>query len=143
MPLAVIAAFGVGLLAQVPGKCCEMKIVSTTASPSVLTITIANLNQPLVTLSESSAETDFRVRVTTDTGQEVNRTEYGKRLLTQEREYRRIGRELKMGDTFTQTLDLRPIFELKSGTYNVVLSRDVLVGETRVSVEASVRIRIP
>jgi hypothetical protein len=72
--LAVIAAFGVGLLAQVPEACCEMKIVPTTASPSVLTITIANLNQPLVTLYKSSSEMDFRVRVTTDAGQEANRT---------------------------------------------------------------------
>jgi hypothetical protein len=144
LPLAVTGALGVCLLAQVPEGCCEMKIVTTSASPSVLTITIANLNQPMVTLVQTSPERDFRARVTTDIGQEVNRTEHGRRLLTQEREeYRRIGRQLKRGDTFTETLDLRPLFELKSGTYNVALSRDVFVGESKVSVEGSVSIRIP
>ena len=139
----MIGVHGMSLFAQAPQACCEMKIVATTTSPSALTITITNLNQPLVTLFKSSSETDFRVRVTTDAGQEVNRTEYGKRLLTQERGGSRIYKELKAGDTTTQTLDLRPLFELKSGTYNVAMSRDVFVGASKVSLEATAAIRIP
>jgi hypothetical protein len=129
------------LFAQAPGRaCCEMKILSRPESPAELTITLTNISQPKVTVFYLSSETDFKMRVTSDTGQEANRTEYGKRLVEQEHGGSRKLKHLNTGDTHTQRLDLRPLYELRPGTYNVELTRDVFIGDTRVQLEATAKI---
>jgi hypothetical protein len=92
---------------------------------------------------ESSAETDFKVQLTDDAGRTIERTAYGRSLLTRERGGRNINRDLKAGESMSQELDLRRLFELASGTYKVALSRDAIIGESRVPLEATGTFTVP
>ncbi len=134
------------LMAQTPGaSCCEMKLDSSKKPAGVVWITVTNINQPLITVMVGSGET-ITVQVTSDTGQDVERTAYGKRVLTKERAGSMINRELKMGESTSQDFDLRQLFELKSGTYHVAISRDVIIGEfpgPRVALHAASILKMP
>jgi hypothetical protein len=141
--IGILLAGNAILTAQMPAaSCCETKIDSKTGPPGLLKVTITNANLPLVMLFETD-ERDFKIEVTTDAGQEVNMTDYGRRLFANQEVFRRVSKALKMGQSYSQELDLRPLFDLKSGTYNVALSRAVMVNDTRVPLQATTRITIP
>ena len=130
------------LFAQTPSKaCCEMKIRADAETAGLLKVTIANVNQPPVTIYEGSADVDFAVRVTSESGEEVNRTEYGRRVLTMEHSGHM--KDLRTGESITWELDLRALFELKSGTYNVAIGREVAVGTARITLDATATIKMP
>jgi hypothetical protein len=99
------------------------------------------MKQPPVTIYAGSADVDFAVRVTSESGEEVNRTEYGRRVLT--KEHSGHIKELTMGESSTWELDLRALFELKSGTYNVAIGREVVVGTARITLDATATIKMP
>lgn len=132
------------LIGQTPGpSCCQMKIDSDTGTAGILKIAIKNLNQPLVTLFETSPDVDFEVLLTSDTGADVIPTEYGRSLLTREKGGRRILRELKVSESFSENLDLFALFTLKSGAYTIVVSRYVTCRGTRFPLRTTAKIKVP
>ena len=84
LPILTLLLAGAAILAgqAPPESCCEMRLSSEAKTPSVLTAKVTNVNQPLVAVHETSAEADWTVHVSTEMGSEVERTPYGKRLLT-------------------------------------------------------------
>jgi len=141
---AIVLAHGAVLFAQTPGEtCCELKVTSTPGSATELTTTITNLNQPVVTVPITFGENDFKVRMTSEAGQEADRTDFGKRLLTGNFASRATSEDLNKGETFTQKLDLGAIFKLSSGTYKVSLTREVIVEKKKAQLQATTQIRIP
>ncbi len=145
LPILTLLLAGAAILVgqAPPESCCQLRLSSEAKTPGVLAAKVTNMNQPLVTVHETSAEADLRVRVTSETGREVERTPYGKRLLTRERGGRMLLRELRAGESVSQELDIRRLFQLTSGAYGVTVVRDVIIGETRVPVRASITIRLP
>ncbi|MFZ1005506.1 MAG: hypothetical protein WAN65_01635 [Candidatus Sulfotelmatobacter sp.] len=132
------------LLAQNSGdSCCQMTINSGTGLAGVLNISIKNVSQPLVTAFETLAAVDFTMLVRAKNGSEAKRTEYGRHLLERDQSFRRILRQLKLGESFSQQIDLNPIFELKPGVYNIVISRNVTVSGAIVVLRATVDITMP
>ncbi len=145
LPILTLLLAGAAILVgQAPREsCCQLRLSSEAETPGVLTAKVTNMNQPLVTVRETSAEADWTVHVMSVTGHEVERTPYGKRLLTRERGGRMILRELKAGESVSQELDIRRLFQLTSGTYRVTVVRDVILGATRIPLHAAITIRLP
>jgi hypothetical protein len=124
-------------------SCCRMSAASDPAVPGLLKISILNLHQSLVTVHETSAETDFDVKMMAEDGRGAGRTEYFKRLLNKERGGRMILKNLTEGDSMSQTLDLRKLYDLEPGTYHVSVARSVVVGGGTVVLKARAVVRIP
>ena len=145
LPILTLLLVGAAILVgQAESEsCCEMRLSSEAKTPSVFTAKVTNVNQPLVTVHETSAEADLTVHAPSETGHEAERTPYGKRLLTRERGGRMILRELRAGESVPQELDVRRLFQLTSGTYRVTVVRDVILGATRIPVHAAITIRLP
>ncbi|MFI5176766.1 MAG: hypothetical protein ACHQKY_18045 [Terriglobia bacterium] len=123
-------------------SCCRL----TAAKPEtagVLKITVANVKTRVVTVFENSPDVDFNLRVVAQSGREMERTEYGKWLLTRERGGRNINWELKAGETMSELVDLGKLFKLTSGIYSVSISRDVLIGKHRIVLHTQATITIP
>ena len=132
------------LIGQTPdASCCRLTAIVGSEAPSVLKVTVTNFNSRLVNLSETSAETDLYLVVLSEAGREADRTEHGKELLSRERGGRRIGWQLKQGDSMSQVLDLRTLFELKSGIYKVSIKRSVNIGDVRIALQTKVTVPIP
>jgi hypothetical protein len=132
------------LVGQTPvSSCCQMKIDSETAPAGVLRISIQNVKPPEVTVFQTLAELDFSVLVKSEASATVNRTAYGKSLLMRERGGSRISRNLKTGDVFSQELNIRDLFDLKAGTYTVVVSRSVLVSGASLMLQATTSVKVP
>jgi hypothetical protein len=130
--------------AQAPSdSCCRLSAMPDTDNPAMLKVAVTNLAASLVTVHEMAAEVSIRARVTAENGKDADLTPYGKRLLTKERGGSMILRQLKRGESVTQNLDLRALFELKPGNYNVALSRDVIVGDVRTTLQTRVAIKLP
>lgn len=124
-------------------SCCEMKIAAAAGTPTQLTVTITNVGAAAISLVRTRGERDFGIRVKSAFGNEVGRTEEGKRLLREPHEGSSLYKELRTGESFRQELDLGRIFELKSGTYGVTLTREVSVGGVRVTLESVTEMKIP
>jgi hypothetical protein len=126
--LGMIMCAQAAALAQLStDHCCEMKIVPDSRSPTELAVTISNLNGPAVELGVSISELDLHPNVTLTSGGSAPRTEFGKRLLAQEVVVSTADVTLEAGRSLTFKLDLRQVFELESGKYNVDLRRDILI----------------
>ena len=141
--LAVIWALSAALGQAADNSCCELKVLVSPDVAAQLTVTIANVNVPVVRVLITQADRDFEVRVTTDNGREVERTEWGKRMLSQSFHGSIRDEELGTGQSVRQELDLSRLFELRSGTYEVALARFVFVDDVRVRLEATAEIKIP
>lgn len=126
-----------------PESCCEMRLIPNAKTPSILTVKVTNVDQPLVVVHETTADMDFVVHVTSGTGHEVERTPFGKRLLTRERSGRMILRELNPGESFSQQLDVGRLFQMASGTDRIIVARDVIVRNARIPIHAVLTIRLP
>ena len=117
--------------------------INAASEPGALKILITNLRAPLVTVTKTSADVDFSVQLESLSGVQINRTEYGRMLLTRERGGRRLIKELKPTESTADELDLSKIFDLPPGAYKAVVSRQVLVGPTRVSLRETVMFHVP
>jgi len=119
-----------------------MKIEPDSASAGLLKITITNLNQRLVIVGVSGV-TDYRVQIKRDDGAPVNQSEYGKSLAAGERGGSRAAIKLDANEAFSESLDLRQLFELKTGSYTVQISRDVVIRGVRVPLRAVAAVSVP
>jgi hypothetical protein len=108
-----------------------------------LKISIMNMKVPLVIVAKTSADVDFSVQLKSLSGAQVNRTEYGRDLLARERGGRRLIKALKPSESTADELDLSKIFDLPPGAYRAVVSRQVLVGTTDVSLQETVTFNVP
>ncbi len=145
--IALVSMTSASLPARAPDPCCEMKIIPAAGAPARLNITITNVGGPVVGVLRTGPYSDYGISLKTDTGGEPGLTELGKRLLGQPYEGSRHSEELKTGETLKEELDLSERFELKSGTYRVMLTRDVYIGGVRggmkVSLESTTEFKIP
>jgi hypothetical protein len=143
--MVAIALMQSGLVAAQTSdrSCCELKILSMPESPARLEVTLTNLNAPSADVVVMRAEVDFGIRLTSGTGEQAGRTEYGRRLLSDGYDGSVRKKELKAGESLTQRLDLARIFELKSGTYKVELTRELSVGGVKVRLRAVAEIKFP
>jgi len=124
-------------------SCCEMKIVAATDAPARLTVTITNVGAAAVSFVRNRPERDFEIHVKSANGDDVGRTEEGKRLLREPPEGSFLRKELKTGESFRQELNLGRIFELKLGIYKVTLTYEVSVAGAKVPLESTIELKIP
>jgi hypothetical protein len=137
--LEATASFSVGLDA-----CCEMKITSDPKQPGVIEITVSNLNQPLVRALQALDQYDLKTQVISESGREADLTELGARMRRRVSQGARILRELKTGESFSQQVDLRERFELRSATTcDVIVSRGVIIDGSNVALPENGKLRMP
>jgi hypothetical protein len=122
-----------------------MKIETNEEHAGLLKVTITNLNEPSLSVRFRSSELDYKVRLTSEDGRQVDRTEHGKELLDPNfyQGGSRFRIRLKPGGSRSETLDLRTLFDLKPGRYKVVLSRDVGTSASEVTLEATGSFSLP
>jgi hypothetical protein len=145
---AILSTGSAILSAQTRDKsCCEMKIVAAADAPARLTVTITNVNAPILGVVRTRPDRDFGISVKTDTGGEVGLTEEGKRLLHGPYMGRQAYEEYKPGESVSEELDLGRIFELRPGAYRVTLTHEVYVGGVKsgakVYLESTIELKIP
>jgi hypothetical protein len=128
--------------ARAADACCELGIVSQPGSPANLTITIKNVSPVTLVVVFTRPEIDYKVQVTSvETAKEAVRTERNKRMA-----WETGGKfeEIKPGASFTEKLHLLDMFDLKSGVYEVAISRsNIKVGGAQVTLEGTARITVP
>jgi hypothetical protein len=140
--IALLFACAPALIAQAPdASCCQMRIESDAASAGLLKFTITNLKQPLVVVIVNAFETGVQIK--RNDGAPVDQTEHGRKMTGAERGGSRDAIILKTRESYSESLDLRQLFELKSGSYTAQLSRDVVIVGARVPLRATVQVKVP
>ena len=120
-----------------------MNIDASSAAKGVLTVTIVNIKQQVVTIQKTMAELDYTVHLTSASGAPCPQSEDGRKLLTKERGGRRLYDELHQNESTSDTVDLRKLFELTSGVYTATITRRVTVGGSIVVLEATAAFEVP
>ena len=142
--VALLVCIGSPLSGQTrDASCCRLAAATDAEAPSVLKVTITNLKATAIDISMMRPEIDLDLIVRTEFDREPERTEYGKRLLTDERSGSRRSSRLQKGESFSQDLDLGQLFVLIPGTYTVSIKRAVWVVGIRVTLRTKVAVRIP
>lgn len=96
--VALVCAQSSFVAARTPDKsCCEMKVIAAANAPARLIVTITNLSAAVVSSVINRAERDFEIHVKSAAGDEVARTEEGKRLLREPPEGSFLRVDLKTG----------------------------------------------
>jgi hypothetical protein len=114
-----------------------MKIKADEKTPTAIEVTTTNVHGPVAHFFQSR----FGITVTSEPGNEPERTELGKQAQNPNLGPSILG-ELKPGERFSETVDLKTLFNLKPGTnYRVKVIGGVLVeGKwTRIAAEGAIR----
>jgi hypothetical protein len=143
----LLARLAVSLCAQVPDySCCELTAKVDVAPPVgmsvTLTIVVKNVSADLAVV-EWGGNDEVRFAVLKEDGQEAERTEQGKRLLTKELSGSMRSRELGRDATFEQAVDLAEFYVLKPGVYTVIVIRKIVVKDVRIPFTTKATFTIP
>jgi len=128
---------------QAPSSCCPLDVEVQPSNPAELKLTVTNIEEPTVVVLFMRAQADFTFSVTGTDGRTPELTEEGKILFDEGRGGSRKLRELVRGDSLVQILDLRKIYILPAGTYDVALKRAVLRNDVPIVLKAQIKISIP
>jgi len=138
--LLVFAWSGMTSIQSSDGSCCRMEI-STPVKSTELRVKVTNLKLAQVSIVRTAAEFALRIRITGQNGREPPLTKYGKGLLAFQ-DGSRVRTGLAQHETLTEVLDLEKLYELAPGTYAVTVSRDILIGERKVELQAKTTIKV-
>jgi len=130
-------------LQQAPSSCCRLDVEVQPSNPAELKLTVTNIEEPTVGVLFMRAQADFTFRVTGTDGGTPELTEEGKILFDEVSVGSKVLRELARGDSLVQILDLRKIYILPAGTYDVALERAVLRNDVPIVLKAQTKISIP
>ena len=139
----VVLVFSLLVSQAADSSCCTMKIDASSAATGVLTVTIVNIKQQVITIQKTTAEMDYTVQLTSANGAPCPQSEDGRKLLTKERGGRRSYEELHQNESTSDTVDLRKLFELTSGAYRATVTRRVTIGGSIVVLEATAAFEVP
>ena len=128
---------------QAPSSCCPLDVEVQPSNPAELKLTVTNIEEPTVVVLFMRAQADFTFSVTGTDGRTPELTEEGKILFDEGRGGSRKLRELVRGDSLVQILDLRKIYILPAGTYEVALERTVLRNDVPIVLKTRIKISIP
>ena len=130
---------------QAPSSCCPLDVEVQPSNPAELKLTVTNIEEPTVDVLFMRAQADFTFSVTGTDGGMPELTEEGKILFDEVKVSVGSGvlRELARGDSLVQILDLRKIYILPAGTYDVALERTVLRNAVPIVLKTRIKISIP
>jgi len=131
--LSVNTVFGQG------SDCCRLVVVPPTVGLANIEVTVTNIAELPVFVSRGAAEFDLRIEILGENGSTPDLTNHAKRRV-EVGVRRRV--KLNRGEAMAQTLDLRTLYVLKSGTYTVTVSRDVFAGERKVTLQGKTVINV-
>jgi hypothetical protein len=142
-----LAMLSIPLGAQMPGNgCCELSAKVDAAqgndSPVILNLVVKNVAADSVLVVWGNSD-DILFSVLKADGQEAERTERGKRMLTKERGGSSRVAELVRGENFEQTFDLAQVYRLTPGAYVVVVVRRVVVKDIQIPFSTKATFTIP
>lgn len=123
--------------------CCRLDILVGKLKPAEVEVVVVNLNEENVRVVRTAPEFDLRIDIRkASDGQSPTLTALGKKFRSVKP--RSVSSEtLTKGATTKQTVDLMQIYDLKSGTYRVSISRDVVVRGQTVPIEGKTTLTIP
>jgi hypothetical protein len=145
--LLLSALLAIPLIAQAPGNaCCELTakvdVAQPDGSPATLKVVVKNVAADSVVVEWGTSD-DILFAVLRADGQEAERTEYGRRMLTKERGGSARMRELGRDDSFEQAFDLAQVYRLSPGDYVVVVIRRVVVKDVQIPFSTKASFSIP
>ena len=139
----LLAALTSVYAAQTLNTCCGITVSKADGRVTELQVSLTNLQDEPLLIHQTLAEWDLRVQIKDASGQQAPFTDYGRRMATTLRSGSMRKHVLDRGERFSQSLDLAKLYQLTSGSYTVIVFRDVFVDEKRVELQTTTTIRIP
>ena len=91
----------------------------------VLTLSIKNSSQALLFVQVTYPERDYRFEVKKESGEEVQLSESGRKLLKNDAIYKNVGMKLMPGERLEEKVDLRSLYTFDVGNYSVTVKRRI------------------
>ena len=121
--------------------CCRLE-VSLRPNSTELVVAVTNVEIAKVNVLRTSTENDVRIQLRGADGREPERTEQGKRILTTRPRGSVHFRPLAKEQTLTETLELRELYILRTGSYALTVFREVYIGEKKVELQTKTTIQV-